>query len=180
MCIRDRYYLAKKDHTITPNERSMLDLQARSYGITEERRVYLEQWYDGMWEKGGSNNDLARKYGKSGINMMGVFSTTGEAPINEGEILEAFNRMDTNKDDVISKDEFSEAPEVSKLPQESQEELFDTIDLNGTGLFSLMSSESKRRSPNRRFSPSTKNRCTWKPTRWRWRISSSPTTNAKC
>ena len=67
-------------------------------------------------EKGGSNNDLARKYGKSGINMMGVFSTTGEAPINEGEILEAFNRMDTNKDDVISKDEFSEAPEVSKLP----------------------------------------------------------------
>ena len=69
------YYLAKKDHTITPNERSMLDLQARSYGITEERRVYLEQWYDGMWEKGGSNNDLARKYGKSGINMMGVFST---------------------------------------------------------------------------------------------------------
>ena len=130
----EMYYLAKKDHTITPNERSMLDLQARSYGITEERRVYLEQWYDGMWEKGGSNNDLARKYGKSGINMMGVFSTTGEAPINEGEILEAFNRMDTNKDDVISKDEFSEAPEVSKLPQESQEELFDTIDLNEDGV----------------------------------------------
>ena len=130
----EMYYLAKKDHTITPNERSMLDLQARSYGITEERRVYLEQWYDGMWEKGGSNNDLARKYGKSGINMMGVFSTTGEAPINEGEILEAFNRMDTNKDDVISKDEFSEAPEVSKLPQESQEELFDTIDLIEDGV----------------------------------------------
>ena len=42
--------------------------------------------------------------------------------------------MDTNKDDVISKDEFSEAPEVSKLPQESQEELFDTIDLNEDGV----------------------------------------------
>ena len=66
--------------------------------------------------------------------MMGVFGTTGEALINEGEILEAFNRMDTNKDDVISKYEFSEAPEVSKLPQESQEELFDTIDLNEDGV----------------------------------------------
>ena len=79
----EMYYLAKKDHD---HPQRTIDARpaGRSYGITEERRVYLEQWYDGMWEKGGSNNDLARKYGKSGINMMGVFSTTGEAPINEG------------------------------------------------------------------------------------------------
>ena len=130
----EMYYLAKKDHTITPNERSMLDLQAKSYGITDERKSYLEGWYNEMWEKGGDNNDLARRYGKSGINMMGVFSTTGEAPINERELLDAFNLMDKNEDDVISKQEFSEAPEVSKLPQESQEELFDTIDLNEDGV----------------------------------------------
>ena len=112
----------------------MLDLQAKSYGITEERKAYLEQWYDEMLEKGDENSDLARKYGKSGINMMSVFSTTGEAPINEREILQAFNVMDRNKDDVISKDEFSEADEVSKLPQESQDELFDAIDLNDDGV----------------------------------------------
>jgi len=112
----------------------MLDLQAKSYGITADRKAYLEQWYDEMLEKSGDNNDLARKYGKSGINMMSIFSTTGEAPIDEREILQAFNQMDQNKDDVLSRDEFSSAPEVSKLPQESQEELFDTIDLNDDGV----------------------------------------------
>ncbi len=130
----EMYFLAKKDRRITENERLMLDLQAKSYGITEERKAYLEQWYDEMLEKGDENSDLARKYGKSGINMMSVFSTTGEAPINEREILQAFNAMDRNKDDVISKDEFSEADEVSKLPQESQDELFDAIDLNDDGV----------------------------------------------
>ena len=38
--------------------------------------------------------------------------------------------MDKNDDNVISQEEFSDAPEVSKLPQESQKELFETIDLN--------------------------------------------------
>ena len=128
------YYLAQKDRRITQNERSMLDLQAKSYGIEEERKAYLEQWYDDMLEKGDGNVDLTRKYGKSGINLMGVFSTTGEAPIDDREILQAFNLMDKNKDNVISKDEFSDAPEVSKLPQESQNELFDTIDLNNDGV----------------------------------------------
>tara|TARA_Y100000813_G_scaffold112892_1_gene80866 strand:- start:536 stop:2368 length:1833 start_codon:yes stop_codon:yes gene_type:complete len=130
----EMYFLAKKDQTITENERMMLDLQAKSYGITADRKAYLEQWYDEMLEKSGDNNELARKYGKSGINMMSIFSTTGEAPIDEREILQAFNQMDQNKDDVLSRDEFSSAPEVSKLPQESQEELFDTIDLNDDGV----------------------------------------------
>ena len=130
----EMYYLAKKDENITENERSMLDLQARSYGITEERKAYLEEWYDQMLEKGGDNNDLAKKYGKSGINMMSVFSTTGEAPIDEREILHAFDMMDKNDDNVISQEEFSDAPEVSKLPQESQKELFETIDLNDDGV----------------------------------------------
>ena len=130
----EMYFLAKKDQTITENERMMLDLQAKSYGITADRKTYLEQWYDEMLEKSGGNNELARKYGKSGINMMSIFSTTGEAPIDEREILQAFNQMDQNKDDVLSRDEFSSAPEVSKLPQESQEELFDTIDLNDDGV----------------------------------------------
>ena len=130
----EMYFLAKKDQTITENERMMLDLQAKSYGITADRKTYLEQWYDEMLEKSGDNNELARKYGKSGINMMSIFSTTGEAPIDEREILQAFNQMDQNKDDVLSRDEFSSAPEVSKLPQESQEELFDTIDLNDDGV----------------------------------------------
>ncbi|DAC12419.1 MAG TPA: hypothetical protein D7H86_06090, partial [Candidatus Poseidoniales archaeon] len=89
----EMYYLAKKDQKITQKERSMLDLQARSYGITEERKNYLEQWYENLLEKGTGNADLARKYGKSGINMMSVFSTTGEAPINEREIQQAFNLM---------------------------------------------------------------------------------------
>ena len=83
----EMYYLAKKDENITENERSMLDLQARSYGITEERKAYLEEWYDKMLEKGGDNNDLAKKYGKSGINMMSVFSTTGEAPLDELSLI---------------------------------------------------------------------------------------------
>ena len=130
----EMYYLAKKDQNITENERSMLDLQARSYGITEERKAYLEEWYNNMLEKGGDNNDLAKKYGKSGINMMSVFSTTGEAPIDEREILQAFEMMDKNDDNVISQEEFSDAPEVSKLPQESQKDLFDTIDLNDDGV----------------------------------------------
>ena len=130
----EMYYLAKKDKKITDSERLMLDLQAKSYGISTERRAYLEQWYDSMLEKGSENSDLARKYGKSGINMMSVFSTTGEAPIDEREILQAFNVMDKNEDDVISYGEFSDSTEVSKLPEESQRELFDTIDLNEDGV----------------------------------------------
>ena len=42
--------------------------------------------------------------------------------------------MDKNDDNVISQEEFSDAPEVSKLPQESQKELFETIDLNDDGV----------------------------------------------
>ena len=43
----EMYALAKKDGTITNNERSMLDLQAKSYGIDAERIKYLESWFDG-------------------------------------------------------------------------------------------------------------------------------------
>ena len=130
----EMYYLALKDKQITENERSMLDLQAKAYGITEKRKLYLEQWYTEMLERGGDNTDLAKRYGKSGINMMSVFGTTGEAPIDEREIKEAFHLMDANKDNVISPREFSEAPEVSKLPEETREELFDEIDLNKDGV----------------------------------------------
>lgn len=87
-----------------------------------------------MLELGEGNGDLAKRYGKSGINMMSVFATTGDAPIDEREIKEAFTSMDQNKDNVISLDEFSNAPEVSKLPPESRSELFDEIDLNADGV----------------------------------------------
>ena len=42
----EMYALAIKDGSITENERKMLDLQARSYGIREERRTYLEMWFE--------------------------------------------------------------------------------------------------------------------------------------
>ena len=134
LCYLEMYYLALKDKKITENERSMLDLQAKAYGVTEKRKLYLEEWYTEMLQRGGDNTDLAKRYGKSGINMMSVFGTTGEAPIDEREIKEAFHLMDTNKDNVISPSEFSEAPEVSKLPEETREELFDEIDLNKDGV----------------------------------------------
>ena len=130
----EMYSLATKDGEITANERSMLDLQAKSYGITEERRVRLERWYDGLESDKKTTQGLAKKYGSSGINMMSVFGTTGEAPIDEREIQDAFSNMDTNNDDVISTDEFSKSPEVSKLPPESQSELFQEIDLNEDGV----------------------------------------------
>ncbi|RAH16269.1 MAG: hypothetical protein CMB20_000520 [Methanobacteriota archaeon] len=130
----EMYYLAKKDQKITDKERSMLDLQARTYGLTDERKAYLEKWYEEILEQAGDNDYLAKKYGKSGINMMSVFGTTGEAPIDEREIKEAFTQMDQNRDNVISQDEFSKASEVSKLPEESREELFNEIDLNNDGV----------------------------------------------
>lgn len=130
----EMYYLAKKDHKITAKERSMLNLQAKAYGLTEERKAYLEKWYEDLAMAGRENDHLARKYGKSGINMMSVFGTTGEAPIDEREIKSAFASMDKNHDNVISSDEFSEAPEVSKLPESSRTELFNEIDLNKDGV----------------------------------------------
>ena len=130
----EMFYLAKKDGTITENERSMLNLQAKAYGINEKRRAYLEEWYSELIESGEGNKDLAKRYGKSGINMMSVFGTSGEAPIDEREIKQAFTKMDTNMDDVISPKEFSDAPEVSKLPPESRDELFKEIDLNKDGV----------------------------------------------
>lgn len=130
----EMYYLAKKDQRITEKERSMLDLQAKAYGLTEERKQYLEQWYEEILGQASDNDYLARKYGKSGINMMSVFGTTGEAPIDEREIQQAFTLMDTNQDNVISQEEFFEASEVSKLPEASRAELFDEIDLNKDGV----------------------------------------------
>lgn len=130
----EMYYLAKKDGNITDSERSMLDLQARAYGLSEERKAYLEGWYDEILSAGADNKYLARKYGKSGVNLMSVFATTGEAPIDEREIKEAFTRMDTNTDNVISPDEFAASPEVSKLPEDTRTELFTEIDLNKDGV----------------------------------------------
>ena len=127
----EMYALAMKDGTITENERRMLDLQARSYGIDNERRTYLEGWFV---ENRFNKENLADKYGVSGINLMSVFSTTGEAPINEREISDSFEKMDQNNDNVISRKEFSDSDEVSKLPENSQDELFDEIDLNKDGV----------------------------------------------
>ncbi len=127
----EMYALAMKDGSITENERRMLDLQARSYGIDNERRTYLEGWFV---ENRFNKENLADKYGVSGINLMSVFSTTGEAPINEREISDSFVKMDQNNDNVISRKEFSDSDEVSKLPENSQDELFDEIDLNKDGV----------------------------------------------
>ena len=131
----EMYSLAMKDGNITENERRMLDLQARTYGIEEERRTYLEKWFDENhvdYEK--SSMDLADKYGVSGVNLMSVFSTTGDAPIDEREISESFTKMDQNNDNVISREEFSQSEEVAKLPEDSQDELFHEIDLNKDGV----------------------------------------------
>ncbi|DAC26374.1 MAG TPA: hypothetical protein D7H85_03005 [Candidatus Poseidoniales archaeon] len=131
----EMYSLAMKDGKITENERRMLDLQARTYGIGEERRTYLEKWFDEN-HVGNENSsmDLADKYGVSGVNLMSVFSTTGDAPIDEREISESFTKMDQNNDNVISRKEFSQSEEVAKLPEDSQDELFDEIDLNKDGV----------------------------------------------
>ena len=42
--------------------------------------------------------------------------------------------MDKNKDNVISKEEFSKSEEVAKLSKDSKDELFDEIDLNKDGV----------------------------------------------
>ena len=130
----EMYALAKKDGVITSKERSMLNLQAKSYGIEEERMDYLEKWWDDEQLSGETESNLVKKYGPSGINLMSVFGTRGEAPINESEIKESFEQMDTNRDNVISKDEFSSSREVSKLSPKYQKELFDEIDLNKDGV----------------------------------------------
>ena len=131
----EMYALAIKDGTITENERRMLDLQARSYGIKNERRVYLENWFnDNLVDDENGISNLSEKYGASGINLMSVFSTTGQAPIDEREIIEAFTQMDKNKDNVISREEFSESEEVTKLSMDSQNELFNEIDQNKDGV----------------------------------------------
>ena len=131
----EMYALAMKDGAITENERRMLDLQARSYDIKDERRIYLENWFnDNLIDHENSISNLAEKYGTSGINLMSVFSTTGQAPIDEREIIEAFTEMDKNKDNVISKEEFSKSEEVAKLSKDSKDELFDEIDLNKDGV----------------------------------------------
>tara|TARA_B100000902_G_C27319419_1_gene923378 strand:- start:697 stop:2391 length:1695 start_codon:yes stop_codon:yes gene_type:complete len=131
----EMYSLAMKDGNITENERRMLDLQARTYGIEEERRTYLEKWFDeNHVNNENSSMDLADKYGVSGVNLMSVFSTTGDAPIDEREISESFTKMDQNNDNVISREEFSQSEEVAKLPEDSQDELFHEIDLNKDGV----------------------------------------------
>ena len=131
----EMYSLAMKDGNITENERRMLDLQARTYRIEEERRTYLEKWFDeNHVNNENSSMDLADKYGVSGVNLMSVFSTTGDAPIDEREISESFTKMDQNNDNVISREEFSQSEEVAKLPEDSQDELFHEIDLNKDGV----------------------------------------------
>ena len=53
-----------------------------------------------------------------------------DSPLSDQEVREAFDDMDTNKDGVISQEEFSSSPMIAKLPDEVQQEMFDRIDLN--------------------------------------------------
>ncbi|MDA9117193.1 hypothetical protein N9J16_00430 [Candidatus Poseidoniaceae archaeon] len=41
-------------YNLTVAERSMLNLQATAYGIDEERKAYLELWYDDLQRLGES------------------------------------------------------------------------------------------------------------------------------
>ena len=40
------YKLAMQDGNVTEKERTMLNLQAQSYGLSSKRMEYLENWYD--------------------------------------------------------------------------------------------------------------------------------------
>ena len=53
-----------------------------------------------------------------------------DAPLSDQEVREAFDEMDTNKDGVISSEEFSSSPVIAQLPEEVQQEMFERIDLN--------------------------------------------------
>ncbi|DAC62905.1 MAG TPA: EF-hand domain-containing protein, partial [Candidatus Poseidoniales archaeon] len=53
-----------------------------------------------------------------------------DAPLSQQEVREAFDEMDTNKDGVISEDEFRSSPMVAKLPEPMQKEMFERIDTN--------------------------------------------------
>ena len=58
------YYLAKKDENITENERSMLDLQARSYGITEEEKPILRIGTTKCWKRAETTMIWLRNMGR--------------------------------------------------------------------------------------------------------------------
>ena len=90
----EMYALAIKDGSITENERKMLDLQARSYGIREERRTYLEMWFEANHV--GKEN-LTDKYGSSGINLMSVFRLLARHQSTREK--QNFVEMDQNNDD---------------------------------------------------------------------------------
>jgi len=60
------------------------------------------------------------------VSIASAFGT----PLSTQEVREAFDDMDTNKDGVISEEEFRTAPEISKLPDEVQQEMFERIDIN--------------------------------------------------
>ncbi|MBN16545.1 MAG: hypothetical protein CMB37_00070, partial [Euryarchaeota archaeon] len=53
-----------------------------------------------------------------------------EMPLTKPEIREAFDDMDSNSDGVISKEEFSKSPVISKLPDQIQNQMFERMDLN--------------------------------------------------
>ncbi len=57
-------------------------------------------------------------------------NVTFAGPLSDQEVSEAFDEMDSNKDGVISEQEFRSSPMVAKLPEDVQKDMFNRIDLN--------------------------------------------------
>ncbi len=126
------YAMTKADGIITKSERILLDLQAKSHGLTRERMTYLENWYDS--ESTSSEFSLSNQYGSSGINLLSVFGKSGLVPLSIDEIRNSFADLDENNDLVLSRDEFSAAPALSSLSEQQKNEMFDMIDQNSDGV----------------------------------------------
>ena len=60
------------------------------------------------------------------VSIASAFDT----PLSSQEVQEAFDEMDSNKDGVISEEEFRSSPVIAKLPDDVQQEMFERIDLN--------------------------------------------------
>ena len=125
------YAMAKQDGKITESERSMLNLQAKTYSIQPERMTILENWYDSESSQGTIN--LSERFGTEGINLMSVFGLSNDAPLSIEDIKMAISELDGDGDLALSRDEFSSASSLSSLTLQQRNELFDLIDQNSDG-----------------------------------------------
>jgi hypothetical protein len=60
------------------------------------------------------------------VSLASAFDT----PLSSQEVRDAFDDMDSNKDGIISSEEFRSSPIIAKLPDEVQQEMFEHIDIN--------------------------------------------------